>query len=95
MDQLAHRAVMELQKEVNRPLSDRGGFQESQVYSKTPQRPADQEKLARFLREEQVYRDRRNRKNRRQTLAWVLIGTLLPLLAFILRYLHIQGWFGN
>ena len=84
MDLLAGLAMKKLREEVNRPLQDHGPFTPSATPGVQHHRRFDAEKYGRFLDEEMAARRRRLRKFNRQTLAWVAVGMLLPVILFIL-----------
>ena len=84
MDLLAGLAMKKVREEVNRPLQDHGPFTPSATPGVQRHRRFDAEKYDRFLDEEMAARRRRLRKFNRQTLAWVAVGMLLPVILFIL-----------
>ncbi len=88
MDLMAGPAMQQLRKEVTRKLYNRGLFQ-----STLPKRPPsghhsiDTEKYAQFMKEELAWRKKRQRRLNRQNLVYVLLGSLLPMLLLVLKFL--------
>lgn len=89
MDALAGYAVRKIREEINRKIQDRGLF--STTLQKRPpsggHASINAEKGDRFLQEELASRSKQRRIRDRQTLVWVLLGSLLPLLVLVLQHL--------
>ena len=88
MDALAGYAVRKIREEINRKIQDRGLF--STTLQKRPpsgHASINAEKYDRFLQEELALRSKQRRMRDRQTLVWVLLGSLLPLLVLVLQHL--------
>ena len=88
MDLMTGQAMRQLRAEITRNLQDRGFFQ-SKLRRGIPSsnHPLDTEKYNQFMKEERTARKRRQQKLSRQNLAYVIIGTLLPLLLLVLKFL--------
>jgi len=74
-------------KEVNRPSSESVFSHRRPPHSPPTKSVADPIKLAAFLREEQQAQQKRWKRSGRQTMAWALVCSALPLLIMLLHYL--------
>ena len=74
-------------EEANRPSSEGVFSHRRPPHSPPTKSVADPIKLAAFLREEQQAQQKRWKRSGRQTMAWALVCSALPLLIILLRYL--------